>query len=81
MDGLASVGLIERIVKSGEEVRAELRVAETGDFVAWFHTNVRISATERVVSKSTQFVQRHRLTLEQIQAVQKWMHKRMCERK
>lgn len=58
---------------ASNEKRAELRIASTGAFVAWFRSTVRMSDGEAVVGTTTQFIRRKELTPEQIFFVENWL--------
>lgn len=74
MKDLASLGLRVRDAKDAgsNEKRAEVHLASTGAFVAWFRSTVRMSDGEAVVGTTTQFVRRKELTPEQVAAVEEW---------
>ncbi len=79
MKDLASLGLTVRNGNSTDasEQRAELRVASTDAFVAWFQTNKRISDSDQVIGINVQLVSRKELSEEQVAAAQEWLREQI----
>lgn len=75
MNDLASLGLRLRDSSSNKpnERRSELRLASTDAFVAWFQSNTRVNAGDRVTNVNIQIVHRSELNDKQYAAAKKWL--------
>lgn len=72
-------GLIIRETEKNGECRAEIRMKESGEFVAWFYSRVRLSDRIPIVSVSAQVVRWDVLTQQQLAMIQTWITSRVQE--
>jgi hypothetical protein len=74
---LESLGLVVRSTNQGRpsiEVRLDVRIASTGDYVASFYAGTRDAGCGEIRGgMATDFVRRKELSEEQIAAVQVWL--------
>ncbi len=75
MKKLESLGFTVRtsVPAGSHERRVQVYLLSTGNLVAWFQSNIRLSDGIRVVGTSTQLVDAAGLTAQQLQAILQWL--------